>query len=160
MIAPLIRPIRLQGGTFYTFSSASEDLGLSFNSSEKKFRFSKFALLNIPNIENPSTNYENYVGFSNTPGAFEEIDGSKTNNDYLAESFQNYCLNLEAMVSSSGDYDPTLYRTTSERVFFKWLKEMGALRFREANIGTEQTNTTFGTHFVCIVTGKQVSQSR
>ena len=148
MIAPLIRPIRLQGGTFYTFSSASEDLGLSFNSSDKKFRFSKFALLNVPNIENPSTNFENFIGLSNTPGAYEEIDGSKTQNDYLAESFQNYCLNLEAMVSSSQDYDQNLFRTASERVFFKWLKELGAIRFREATVGVEQTSSSFGVHFV------------
>jgi len=148
MITPLIRPIRLEGGTFYTFSSASEDLGLSFNSSEKKFRFSKFALLDIPNIENPSTLFENFVGLSNSPGAYEEIDGSKTQNDYLAESFQNYCLNLESMVSSAPDYDPDLFRTVSERVFFKWLKEIGAVRFREAVVGTEQTSSSFGIHFV------------
>jgi hypothetical protein len=148
MIAPLIRPIRLQGGTFYTFSSASEDLGLSFNSSDKKFRFSKFALLNIPNIENPTSNFENFVGLSNSPGAYEEIDGSKTQNDYLAESFQNYCLNLEAMVTSSASYDQNLFRTPSERVFYKWLKELGAIRFREAVVGTEQTNSTYGIHFV------------
>ncbi len=49
-IAPLIKPVRLQGGTFYTFSSASEDLGLSFNTATKKFRFSKFALLDLPDI--------------------------------------------------------------------------------------------------------------
>jgi hypothetical protein len=147
MIAPLIRPIRLQGGTFYTFSSASEDLGLSFNSSDKKFRFSKFALLNIPNIENPSTAFENFIGLSNTPGAYGEIDGSKTENDYLAESFQNYCLNLEAMISSSVDYDSNLFRTVSERVFFKWLKELGAIRFREAVVGSEQTSSVYGIHF-------------
>ena len=148
MIAPLIRPIRTQGGTFYTFSSASEDLGLSFNSSEKKFRFSKFALLNIPNIQNSSSNFENYIGLSNSPGAYEEIDGSKTTNDYLAESFQNYCLNLEAMVSSSQDYDPTLFRTTSERVFFKWLKEIGAIRYRNGIAGTEQVAGLTGARFV------------
>ena len=92
MVAPLIKPIRVQGGTFYTFSSASEDLGLSFNDSQKKFRFSKFALLNLPNIGSPAGG-ENLINFSNSPGAFSEIDGSKTLNDYLAESFQNYCLN-------------------------------------------------------------------
>lgn len=148
MVAPLIRPIRLAGGTFYTFSSASEDLGLSFNSSEQKFRFSKFALLNIPHMENPSTNYENFVGLSNSPGAYSEIDGSKTQNDYLAESFQNYCLNLETMVSSAPNYDPNLFRTVSERVFFKWLKELGAIRYREANVGTEQSSAIYGIHFV------------
>jgi len=147
MVAPLIKPIRVQGGTFYTFSSASEDLGLSFNDSQTKFRFSKFALLNIPDIGNPAIG-ENLMNFSNSPGGFAEIDGSKTLNDYLAESFQNYCLNLETMISSSTNYDSNLNTTVSERVFFKWLKETGAIRFREAAIGSEQSATLYGTHFV------------
>lgn len=147
MVAPLIKPIRVQGGTFYTFSSASEDLGLSFNDSQKKFRFSKFTLLNIPDIGNPALG-ENLINFSNSPGAFATIDGSKTLNDYLAESFQNYCLNLETMISASEDYDPNVDTTVSERVFFKWLKEMGAIRFREANVGTEQSSAIYGIHYV------------
>lgn len=147
MIAPLIKPIRVQGGTFYTFSSASEDLGLSFNDSQKKFRFSKYALLNIPDIGNPALG-ENLMNFSNSPGGYSSIDGAKTLNDYLAESFQNYCLNLEAMITSSPSYDINLDRTVSERVFYKWLKETGAIRFREATIGTEQSATIYGTHYV------------
>jgi hypothetical protein len=131
-VAPLIRPIRLQGGTFYTFSSASEDLGLTFNDSQKKFRFSRIALLNLPDIENTSPSFNNTIGLSNIPGGFEQIDGSKTWNDYFAESFQNYCLNLEATLTGQSNYDPLLDRTVSERVFFKWLKECGAIRFRNA----------------------------
>jgi len=147
MVAPLIKPIRVQGGTFYTFSSASEDLGLSFNDSQKKFRFSKFALLNIPDIGNPALG-ENLMNFSNSPGGYSSIDGAKTLNDYLAESFQNYCLNLEAMISSSTGYDTNLDLTVSERVFFKWLKEAGAIRFREAGVGSEQSSSIYGTHYV------------
>lgn len=146
MIAPLIKPIRLQGGTFYTFSSASEDLGLTFNSSSKKFKFSKFALLNIPNIQNPQ-NGENFIGLSNTPGAYAEIDGSKSLNDYFGESFQNYCLNLESLISSNPNYDPAVDRTISERVFYKWLKELGAMRFREAVAG-ETSSSIYGVRWV------------
>jgi len=146
MIAPLIKPIRLQGGTFYTFSSASEDLGMTFNSSEKKFKFSKFSLLNIPNIANPQQG-SNTIGLSNTPGAFAEIDGSKSLNDYFAESFQNYCLNLESIITSNSNYDPAADRTISERVFFKWLKEIGAIRFREAVAG-ETSSPTYGVRWV------------
>lgn len=131
-VAPLIRPIRLQGGTFYTFSSASEDLGMTFNDSQKKFRFSRCALLDIPLIENSSPSLNNTVGLSNVPGGFEQIDGSKTWNDYFAESFQNYCFNFEATLTGQATYNPNLNRTVSERVFFKWLKELGAIRFRDA----------------------------
>lgn len=146
-IAPLIKPVRLQGGTFFTFSSASEDLGLSFNTSTKKFRFSKFALLNLPDIQNSSTTYENYMQFRNVPGAFGTIDGTKTWNDYFAESFQNYCLNLEALITALPGYDPNTDRTVTERVFFKWLKEIGAIRFRQT-IPAEQSSTSYGTRFV------------
>jgi len=146
MIAPLIKPIRLQGGTFYTFSSASEDLGLSLNNSQKKFKFSTFALLNIPDIKSSPLG-ENNIGLSNTPGAFTVIDQSKTLNDYFAESLQNYCLNLESMITSDPDYDPTLSRTVSERVFYKWLKEIGAIRFREAN-ASELSSNIYGLRWV------------
>ena len=146
MIAPLIKPIRLQGGTFYTFSSASEDLGLSLNNSQKKFKFSTFGLLNIPDIKSSPLG-ENNIGLSNTPGAYSVIDQSKTLNDNFAESLQNYCLNLESMITSDPDYDPTLSRTVSERVFYKWLKELGAIRFREAN-ASEISSNIFGLRWV------------
>jgi hypothetical protein len=51
---PYIRPIAVQGGTFYTFSSAAEDLSLTFNNSLKKFTFSRYALLKIPDFGAPS----------------------------------------------------------------------------------------------------------
>ena len=37
------------------------------------------------------------------------------------------------MIISSDNYNPDENRTVSERVFFKWLKELGAIRFRQAN---------------------------
>jgi hypothetical protein len=144
-VAPFIRPIRVQGGTFYTFTSASEDLGFSFNADDKKFRFSNYALLNIPDIRR-ATAGENFLQFDNVPAAFS-IDGSKSLNTYLGESFQNYALNLETTIISSNTYEPDEKRTVSERVFFKWLKELGGIRFREAN-NNELSNTTFGVHYV------------
>jgi hypothetical protein len=139
-IAPFIRPIHVQGGTFYSFSSAAEDLGLTFNSSGKKFSFSKYALLDIPDIKRPAVdvpNHENYVQLDAIPGAFQYINNSKTYNTMFAESFQNYCLNVETMVTSQAGYDASSMKTVSERVFFKWMKEIGALRFREASTSTE-----------------------
>lgn len=144
-VAPFIRPIRTAGGTFYTFTSASEDLGFSFNADDKKFRFSNYILLNVPDIRR-STAGENYIQFDNVPAAFS-LDGSKSLNTYLGESLQNYALNLETMINASDTYDPEEKRTVSERVFFKWLKEIGAIRFREAN-NAELSNQVFGVHYV------------
>ena len=147
-IAPFIRPIQVQGGTFYTFSSASEDLGFTFNNDGKQFKFSKYVLLNIPDIKRPvqgPLNYENYIQLDNIPGAFQYVTGNKTYNMMLAESLQNYALNLEVMLTTYETYDPNLLQSVSERVFFKWLKEIGGLRFREAS--TTESPLTAGLRF-------------
>ena len=48
---PLIKPISSQNeGIFYSFPSAIEDLQLSFNNAGRKFVFSKYALLRLPEI--------------------------------------------------------------------------------------------------------------
>ena len=134
-VSPFIRPIQIQGGTFYTFSSAAEDLSFTFNNDGKQFKFSKYALLNIPDIKRPTLdplNYENFVQLDTIPGGFEYVENSKTYNMMFAESLQNYVMNLETMLSTYPTYDPNKLQTVSERVFFKWMKEIGALRFREA----------------------------
>ena len=135
-VTPFIRPIQVQGGTFYTFSSSSEDLGFTFNNDGKQFKFSKYALLNIPDIKRPTLgpgHYENYIQLDTIPGAFQHVENSKSQNMMFAESLQNYVMNLEALVTGYPSYAPGNLQTVSERVFFKWLKETGALRFREAS---------------------------
>jgi hypothetical protein len=147
-ISPFIRPIQIQGGTFYTFSSAGEDLGFTFNNDGKQFKFSKYALLNIPDIKRPiygPLNQENYIQLDTIPGAFEYVENSKTYNMMLAESLQNYALNLETMITAYETYDPNVMQTVSERTFFKWMKEVGALRFREAS--TTESPLTAGLRF-------------
>jgi len=142
-ISPFIRPIQVQGGTFYTFSSAAEDLSLTFNNSGKKFTFSKYALLNLPNFARPSAdapNEENFIQLDTIPGAFRYVNAAKTFNQMFGESLQNYVLNLETIVTSQPSYNPDALQTVSERIFFKWLKEIGALRFTPAS--TQETTAT------------------
>lgn len=147
--APFIRPIRVQGGTFYTFPSCVEDLSFTFTNPNYNISFSKFALLNIPNFASPSDN-QNYVQLRSIAGAFDKVgDTSSDPNIQFAESFQNYALNLETLITSDPNYDSTKLPTVSERVFFKWLKEIGAVRFREANSSeTATNNTSIGQRFV------------
>lgn len=147
-VSPFIRPIQTQGGTFYTFSSAAEDLGFTFNNDGSKFAFSKYALLNIPDIKRPTQGallHENFIQLDTIPGAFEYVNGTKTQNMQFAESFENYVLNLETMLTNFETYDPKLTRTVSERVFFKWLKEIGAIRFRKAT--TNESTLAAGLRF-------------
>lgn len=127
----LIKPINVEGGTFYTFQSAIEDFDVSKNDSTKKVEFSNYALLNIPKILTPVLK-ENSLQFDAIDGSFLDITGN--NNIDLAESLQNYCFNLETTITSQLDYDVNNSLSVSERVFFKWLKELGGIRYRNANL--------------------------
>lgn len=145
-VAPFIKPLQVQGGTFYTFSSSSEDVGLTFNNSSTKFRFSKYVLLNIPNIATPAF-ADNKIQFNTIDGALiQGLDAD--NNINLAQSFQNYTLNLEALLISQPTYDRDLKQGVSERVFWKWLKELGAIHWKQANAMQSTTNPLNDPRFV------------
>src|SRR5690606_24631748 len=133
-VAPLIKPIQTQKGIFYSFQSAIEDLSLTFNNNTNKFRFSKFALLRIPEIGLPSTiDKDNKVQFL-AQGETPILNNlSVDENINLANSFQNYALNFESLLISQPSYNREKKLNVSERVFWKWLKELGAIRWRNAN---------------------------
>lgn len=133
-VCPLIKPIQTRKGMFYTFQSSLEDLNLTFNNNTNKFRFSKFALLRIPEIGIPTTlttdNRIQFLAVGETP----ILDGLSVNqNINLALSFENYALNFESMLISQDSYQREKKLNVSERVFWKWMKEMGAIRWRPAN---------------------------
>lgn len=140
-VAPLIKPIQTSKGIFYTFQSGLEDLNLTFNNNTNKFRFSKFALLRIPEIGVPTTlTTDNHVQFL-AAGETPILDGLSANqNINLALSFQNYALNFESLLISQDSYMREKKLNVAERVFWKWLKELGAIRWRDAN-SVEVINT-------------------
>jgi hypothetical protein len=133
-VAPLIKPIQTQKGMLYSFQSALEDLNLTFNNNTNKFRFSKFALLRIPEIGIPASietdNKVQFLAVGETP-LIENLSANENIN--LAESFQNYALNLESLIISQASYNRERKLNVSERVFWKWLKELGAVRWRSAD---------------------------
>lgn len=158
-VTPLIKPIQNKKGIFYSFQSALEDINVTLANSENSVRFSKFVLLRIPNIGEPDTlATDNKIQFL-APGETPIIEGlNSDNNVNLAESFQNYALNLESLLISRPQYNREEKLVVSERVFWKWLKELGAIRFQDANnleknvnsLGTEKrfvektsTNSTY-----------------
>lgn len=144
MATPLISPLRIQGGTFYSFTSAVKDIQKTFTDDDARFVFSKFVLIDIPNVQTPTANNENYVVWeaigSSAAGGTSSIDGLSGNqNINLAQSFQNYALNFEAeILEGSNDlgqsYDNSTLRTTSERIFWKWLTQINAIRFRSSTV--------------------------
>ena len=143
-VAPIIKPITTRKGIFYTFQSSLEDLTLSFNNSGNQFKFSNFVLLNLPNVGTPDgTASDNKLFFKAQGESLMTDPGlyNQSNQNYnLAQSFQNYALNLEALLISQASYNRELPLNVSERVFWKWLKEAGAIRWRDSN--TLETSTT------------------
>lgn len=142
MAAPLIKPIQVDGGTFYQFTSAANDIsGLNLDS-DREFTFSKLAALDIPDVKTPS-NGENaivwealgYLGGNQSSVPVSSISANQDIN--FAQSFQNYVLNLERSIMAGRndlgvDYDPKVLNSVAERSFWKWLSALGAIRFREA----------------------------
>ncbi|CAB4175720.1 hypothetical protein UFOVP972_332 [uncultured Caudovirales phage] len=133
-VTPLIKPVQDKKGIFYNFQSALEDINITLANSENSVRFSKFALLRIPEIGTPNTlATDNKIQFG-AAGESPIIEGlNPDNNVNLAENFQNYALNLESLLLSRPAYKKNERLTVSERVFWKWLKELGAIRFQDAN---------------------------
>jgi len=149
---PLIRTPQADGGSFYTFSSSAKDLSRTLNNDELKLVFSKFVLLNLPDFDKLGGG----VGFGQDQNymQFDTIDGMIWNgglkgdpNVNFTESLQNYALNIEELIISDPTYDNTTNLTVAERVFFKWLKETGAMRFREATV-LEKGSAVVGPRFV------------
>jgi hypothetical protein len=133
-VTPLIKPVQDKKGIFYNFQSALEDINITLSNSENAVRFSKFALLRIPEIGVPDTlPTDNKIQFL-AQGESALIEGlNPDNNVNLAQSFQNYALNFESLLISRPQYKRDEKLTVSERVFWKWLKELGAIRFQNAN---------------------------
>ena len=123
---PYIKP-RTQGGTFYTFSSALEDIGLNINELRNKVSMSHYVLLNIPSF---------------TGGTY---DSEKVNvGDYsFAEILQNYGLNMETVLRNQPYYSFTESLTVSERVFWKMMSSKFGAEFEKID-GTDYWEETTG----------------
>ena len=150
---PIVRPLRKKGGTFFTFASAIEDIGLNITERNNKVKLSHYATLNIPDCnEKPNENDNNIDASVNrfnifsVPGAMgnryvfndgEENTGgymiSQDINSAVAQSFMSYALNMETAVINNSKYDYSTSLTVSERIFWKWLKECGAIRWHKVD---------------------------
>ena len=124
---PIIMP-RKQGGTFYTFGSAMEDIGLNIKESHNRVEISHYVLLDIPNFANDLDNglniYKNFLNLSSEVdySSSEYTVDSSTQGDFIfADQFQNYCLNFETVLRNQDNYNYASNKTVSERAFWKWL---------------------------------------
>lgn len=119
------------------FPSSLEDLNLNIGEQATRIvKFSKYALLKVPEIKAPANNL-NAIQFAAIEGTF--LSGLSTATPApeddrvdLSESLQNYILNMDTLITSSSTYNRSLDQNVSERIFWKWLKEVGAMRYRVA----------------------------
>ena len=109
---PLIKP-RTQGGTFYSFGSSMEDIGLNINDTINKVALSHYVLLDIPEFDSSTFNTMDY----SDPELEPHVVGDKT----FAEFFQNTVLNMETVIRNKNGYNYANEKTVSERVFWKSL---------------------------------------
>jgi hypothetical protein len=135
MATPLIRIPQEQGGTMYAFSGAARDLTRAYYNPDINFEYSKFALVDIPVVAAPS-NGENYIQFENlfeggASPASSYIPNADANVSF-AETLQNYALNFENFILTDDDFDPSIYASDAEKVFFKWLHHLGAFEVKPA----------------------------
>lgn len=116
---PVIRP-RSQGGTFYTFGSALEDIGLNINESRNRVEMSHYVLLDIPNFDKDR---DGSVGNLHLKNNMDYSHDTSTNQGDMmfAESFQDFVLNMETVVRNQSEYNFAAPKTVSERVFWKWM---------------------------------------
>lgn len=120
---PIIMP-RKQGGTFYTFGSAMEDIGLNINESHNKVEISHYVLLDLPKFANNLSTSETYLNLNSEMDykTNEHTKDSSAQGDFVfADSFQDYCLNFETVLRNQDEYNYASNKTVSERVFWKWL---------------------------------------
>lgn len=108
------------------------------NSSRNGFNFSYYSAINLPDIGTPSSIDSNIIKFDRIDGAHNA--GLSTDTPYpanvskdLAQSIQNYINNLEAALVSWDSYDSSDMKTPSENIWWKWLVEIGAIRFQSVD---------------------------
>jgi len=145
MVTPYLKKFNTEGGTLYVFPSVSNDLTRTTVSSDYEMKFSHFACLNIPDIVSGTYGEDSDSDPTNDMEKGLYLDtlregrkaGSWTKNTdierNLVENLQNYVMNFEsAIINGEGDnddYDSDILTTVSEKVFFNWLRKVGAIKF-------------------------------
>ena len=153
MATPLIRIPQEQGGTMYAFANAARDLTRAYYNPDVNFEFSKFALLDLPvyadSIQSDSNDPQsgpNYINYTRlfeggpavagaVPDNYDDTTYDGNGNVHFAQTFQSYALNLENMLlnpEANDDFDDVFFQSDAEKIFFKYLYHINAIRVRAA----------------------------
>lgn len=133
----------------YAFANSARDLTRAYYNPDINFEFSKFALLDLPvyadagvgnNDQSTGPNYINYTnlfegGGGENASAYSDTAHDGNGNVHFAQTFQSYALNLENMLLNpevNDDFDDVLFQSDAEKIFFKYLYHINAIRVRTA----------------------------
>jgi len=148
---PLYSYLKQNGTSFYDFPGGGDDLSSVYQNINKKMYFSKFMLLNLPkqNINHGTNSNPIHFDFysdNDKSYIFNQYNGAtkaSNFNDQFVESLRNYVANMEttmrtSLMNNSKDfYDTTNLQTSTERIFWKWLKELNIISFEPADNGSQ-----------------------
>jgi hypothetical protein len=145
MSTPLYKKLKQNGTSFYAFPGSAEDISSAFMNSNNKMYFSKYILLNLPK-------QQLFVGATESSNISWDFSVFKQSNnasqaalyqDQLVESLRNYVANQEETIKSSKlnntsyYYDNTVLGTPTEKIFWKWCKDLNLMSFEPAIDGDQ-----------------------
>ena len=133
MATPLYKRMKNDGISFYCFPSSAEDITLAYQNDSYNLNFSKFVLLNLPQQDLVGDKLDFGDAFypknQPAPSKFSE---------QLIESLRNYVANhdvniRQSKVNANTDfYNVGEMKTTTEKIFWKWLKKLKVLDLEPA----------------------------
>lgn len=134
METPAYKPLKKNGTTLYVFPSVEEDKNFESANSNYRMYLSHYVLVNIPkqSIPNNVLDFENALVHS-APSLTTSLK------DTLVESLRNYVANNETVIRNSKLNAATYYYdtfepyTTTEKIFWKWCKDLGMIDFENAD---------------------------
>lgn len=138
---PLYKFLKSNGTTTYVFPGSSEDISAAYQNDNYKMYFSKYVLINLPKqqLVNPggtqaSPIYWDFDVFEKSVNATPPTNYQ----DQTIESLRNYVANQEVVIresrlnNSQYYYDTKALETSSEKIFFKWCRELNLIDYEPA----------------------------
>jgi hypothetical protein len=143
MSTPLLKSLKPSGTTFYAFPGAQEDIAVLAQNDNYKISFDKFVLLNFPpqNLTGGTANNPIYWDFDVFNKA--SLTSTADYSERLIESLRNYVANHEEVLKNSRInnneyfYDNNLVSTVTEKVFWKWCRELNLVQWEKATPNDE-----------------------
>jgi hypothetical protein len=138
----LYKSIKQNGTTIYVFPGSSEDISSAYMNTSYKMYFSKYVLLNFPiQNTNPGIGTQSnpiYFDFDNSFSKSSNATPAANYSDAIVESLRNYVANQEVVIresrlnNTSYYYDTNALETVTEKIFWKWCKDLNVIDFEPA----------------------------